>query len=176
MRHNDRKKKKKKKSEAYARLGGGGGGGVVHAYDEGIKMHINPRDPDAREAKSMWDKKDRIESFQRSGNLCVPCVSRISVDLTWLWPGKKKRERERENRIRHVDEMFPFGILWFTFKGSLRFRFCACWFGRIWREIGWFIHECPASLTGKRILSTSRIFPLRFLSLFPPKGFIIFIF
>ena len=52
MRHNDRKKKKKK-SEAYARLGGGGGGGVVHAYDEGIKMHINPRDPDAREAKSM---------------------------------------------------------------------------------------------------------------------------
>lgn len=77
---------KKKRRKNRRRLGGG----LVHAYDgerdEGIKMHINPRDPDAREAKS---ETRRIESnLSKDPEICVyrACVSNLGrSDLTLTW-------------------------------------------------------------------------------------------
>lgn len=61
----------------------------------------------------------------------MPCrLFRIS---TWeqIWPGccdpsERAEKKNKEGRSRRVDERFSLcGILWLTFKGSLRFRFHA---------------------------------------------------
>ena len=96
-------------------------GGFWHAQH--IKMHINSRS---------WCAGGWIcnAGSRRSGNVRTCRLLRIST-RGQIWPGccdppERAEKKNKEGRNRRVDERLSLcGILWLTFKGSLRFRFRA---------------------------------------------------
>lgn len=91
MRH---KKKKEKKSEAPRRRPGS----RLRRRARRGNQNAHKSTRSWCEGGEIWNKKDRIESFQRSGNLRVLCVC---FESRSIWPDsdlvkKKEREGERE--------------------------------------------------------------------------------